>query len=351
MMTFRNGRLESLIYDHRLTKQIADLQEYRGRQTLYQKQEPEALQAMRQMAMIQSVESSNRIEGIFVSSARLPILIKEGAAPQNRSEAEVVGYREVLHTIHQHALDIRLNPNTILQLHRDLMRYVGSGGRWKTTDNVVEVVFPDGKKEVRFVPVPAWQTEMAMDELCDSFLRYRELNSVPELVLIAAFILDFLSIHPFPDENGRMARLLVLLLLYQSGYEVGRYISLERIVEDTKDRYYETLYLSSQGWHEGQHHLNPWLEYVLLMVQMAYQRFEERVQLDFTQKRGWKEDWIRAAVFKQHHRFTVADLEVWCPWASRAMLSRVLNKMSHEGVIVCEKRGRHAEWKVIQKSE
>lgn len=227
--------------------------------------------------MYQSIESSNRIEGVTVSSTRFEAIMRQGTEPQNPNEAEITGYRDVLLAIHQHHKDMEPTPNLILQLHRDMMKYTASGGRWKAADNYIEETLPTGERRIRFATVPAWQTPQAMADLCTAYHGAIRQGGAPDLVHIAAFVLDFLCVHPFADGNGRMSRLLTLLLLYRQGYTVGRYISLERIVEDTKDRYYDCLDASSSGWHEGHHNLLPWLEYFVPTVHEAYQRLEKAI--------------------------------------------------------------------------
>lgn len=319
--------------------------EYRGKQALFQRQVPQVLDTLRQHAVIQSIESSNRIEGITVSSRRFESIMQHATEPENRSEAEIAGYRDVLRTIHVHHAHMRLNPNLILQLHRDLMRYTGSGGKWKSVDNSIEETLPNGETRVRFQPVPAWQTPQVMEELCrrlDVMLDFAEL---PDALLVSTFVLDFLCIHPFPDGNGRMARLLTLLLLYQRGYIVGRYVSLERVIEDFKERYHESLYLSSIGWHEGKHNITPWTEYFLTMLLEAYHRFEERVgDMESTQRKGWKQDRIRQVISGFVADFTISDLEEKCPGISRPTITRVLNELGRQGVVECIQRGRNAKW-------
>lgn len=328
-----------------LTNQIA---EYRGKQALYQRQIPQVLDTLREHAVIQSTESSNRIEGIVVSTRRFDSLMRHATEPQTRSEAEIAGYRDVLKTIHEHHEHMRLTPSLILQLHRDLMKYTGAGGQWKINDNHIEEITSDGVRRIRFQAVPAWQTPAAIDNLCALFRRARERNEWPDVLLIAAFVLDFLCIHPFADGNGRMARLLTLLLLYQSGYIVGRYISLERVIEDTKEQYYDTLYRSSQGWHEGNHDLVAWFEYFLIMLLEAYHRFEQRVgDVEASQRRGWKKERIIQVVEGFVADFSIADVAELCPGISRPLITRVLNELSRQGVIECIQRGRHARWKRI----
>ncbi|MCL6577493.1 Fic family protein [Kyrpidia sp.] len=326
-----------------LTNRIA---EYRGKQALYQRQIPQVLDTLREYAVIQSTESSNRIEGIVVPTRRFTSIMRHASEPQTRSEAEIAGYRDVLRMIHEHHEHMRSTPNLILQLHRDMMKYADKGGQWKMADNYIEEVAPDGERRIRFQTVPAWQTPGAVEELCRLFLLELQRGEWPDVLLIAAFVLDFLCIHPFADGNERMARLLSLQLLYQSGYVVGRYISLERVIEDTKDQYYDTLYRSSQGWHEGEHDLTPWMEYFLTMLLEAYRRFEQRVgDTDAAKHRGWKKERIQNVVHGFVADFSISDVEELCPGISRSMVTRVLNELSRQGVIECIQKGRHARWK------
>jgi Fic family protein len=241
----------------------------------------------------------------------------------------------------------------IQQLHRDLMAYAGAsgGGKWKSADNVIEETVPSGDQRVRFVPTPAWKTPDAMESLCRKFEVSRDLGKLPDVILIAIFNLDFLCIHPFPDGNGRMARLLTLLLLYQGGYSVGRYVSLEKVIEETKEQYYDTLYQSSQGWHEGNQDVLPWVEYFLTVILRAYRRFEERIgDVEHTQKRGWKQRRVREVIQGFVADFRISDVEERCPGVSRATVTKMLSDLSKDGLIECVERGRNAKWvKVLPK--
>lgn len=345
MISFRDQNLEKLLLPNTTVQLLGRIHEFKGKQDLFKRQTPEVLDALQKVAMIQSAESSNRIEGIIVSDKRIASLIQDRAEPRNRSEAEVVGYRDVLETIHTSAEFMSLSPSLVLQLHRDLMQVATAmGGRWKTSDNEIRETLPDGKQQVRFVPVPAWKTEDAMTELIASFKEKRDLGYVDELILIGTFVLDFLCIHPFMDGNGRMVRLLTLLLLYQSGYEAGRYISLEKLIEETKERYYETLYLSSQDWHEGKHDLLPWLEYFLTILLKSYQRFEERVGVITEKRKGQKRERVENVIERMVGDFTIFDVEERCPGISRPTISRVLHELSRQGAIRCIERGRNARW-------
>jgi Fic family protein len=232
MLSFEEGFIESQQLNQRLLQTIRLLGEYKGKQELFKQQAPQVLGTLRQAAVIQSTESSNRIEGITVPLERIKKLVTEKTTPRDRSEQEIAGYRDVLTTIHTSYTHIPFSTGVILQLHRDLYQFaVNTGGRWKTVDNEISATYPDGTKVVRFQPTPAYGTPAAMERLQERFNRLWESGEIEPLLLIPTYILDFLCIHPFLDGNGRMARLLTLLLLYKAGYEVGRFISLERIVE------------------------------------------------------------------------------------------------------------------------
>lgn len=218
------------------------------------------------------------------------------------------------------------------------------GGNWKATDNVIEETFPDGTKQVRFCPVKPHLVPELMEDLCVKYNGYRNREEVDDLLLIFCFVLDFLCIHPFSDGNGRMARLLALLLLYQAGFEVGRFISLERIIEQSKETYYDTLFKSSQGWHEREHDPIPWIEYSLGVLLAAYKEFEERVNLAENQ-RGTKTALIKDAIMRFRGDFTIQDIEQVCPNVSRPTIYRVLEALKSEGIVDCIVPGRHARWK------
>ena len=340
------GVLSRQRIDHGLVQSVRLIGEFRGKQALFKQQSPQVLEALRSTAIIQSTESSNRIEGVVAPLNRIRDLVAHRTTPANRSEQEIAGYRDVLNTIHAHPEDIRLTPDVVLQLHRDLFQFVpGGGGRWKSTDNDIVEHRPDGTTAVRFTPVPAHLVVDAMGRLHAEFTALRDAGTVEPLLLIPAYVLDFLCIHPFTDGNGRIARLLSLLLLYQAGYEVGRYISLETAIEGTKEGYYDALQASSQGWHEGQHSLVPWWEYFVgVMLLRAYRELETRVG-STTARRGAKRDMIRDVVHRLPIEFRYADLERALPAVSRPTIARALRELSAEGVVRCLGRGRDATWK------
>lgn len=261
-------------------RQLAILHEYKGKQDLYVSAKSDTLSALLNIAKIQSTRSSNRIEGIYTSDERIHALVMEKAEPQSRSEEEIAGYREVLTTIHENYEYIPIRPNNILQLHRDLYSYGGKeiGGRFKNTDNIIAETDSEGKEHIRFTPMPAFQTPEAMEDLCCAFDEAIDEGKHDALLLIPMFVLDFLSIHPFNDGNGRMSRLLTLLLLYRSGYIVGKYISIEMLIEKSKETYYDALKSSSIDWHDSQNSYLPFVSYYLGIFIKAYQEFQDRVE-------------------------------------------------------------------------
>ncbi|MDB4951371.1 MAG: hypothetical protein JWM27_4020 [Gemmatimonadetes bacterium] len=328
---------------------IRELGEYKGKQELYKEQAPQVLRTLREAAVIHSTESSNRIEGVIASRERIRELVEHRTEPRNRSEQEIAGYRDVLQTIHASHPHVALGTGVVLQFHRDLYQFLpGYGGRWKMAPNEITETRADGTHAVRFRTVPPFQTADAMKRLHERFALEWERGEVDPLLLIPAYVLDFLCIHPFLDGNGRMARLLTLLLLYKAGYEVGRYVSLETAVEGTKDGYYDTLHKSSQGWHEGEHSLLPWWEYFCgVMLRTAYREFEGRVGA-VTGARGAKREMLLDAVERLPAQFRFADLERACLGISRPTINRVLAELRKGGRIALVKEGRDATWQKVE---
>ncbi|WP_341684864.1 Fic family protein [Limnohabitans sp.] len=332
-------------------QQLATLRalgEYRGKQQLFVAQSPEVLGGLQQVAVVESTESSNRLEGVVVAAHRLKSLVLKNATPQSRSEQEVAGYCDALGLIHESGEQMPFSEGTVLQLHSMLYRYMPQpGGHWKATNNDIIERHPDGTSRIRFRPVAAHLTPMAMADLMARYRLALDQHMADPLVLVPLTILDFLCIHPFPDGNGRMARLLTLQLLYHFDYAVGRFISLERIFEETKESYYETLEASSQGWHEGEHNIAPWLDYFWGALLRAYKEFEERVGT-IERGRGTKGDRVRAEILKRQLPFSITDIEEACPGISRDTVRLVLRAMKAEGLIAPMGKGRSAKWAQVQ---
>lgn len=313
---------------------VSAIHESKGKQELYIEADSDILSALLDVAKIQSTKASNKIEGIYTSDERLEALVMEKSEPRNRSEEEIAGYREVLATIHESYEYVTVRSNTILQLHRDLYSYSGSviGGTFKNTDNIISETGKDGIQRVRFAPVPAFQTQDAMEQLCTEFNNALAQGKHDPLILIPMFVLDFLCIHPFNDGNGRMSRLLTLLLLYRAGYIVGKYISVEMLIERTKDTYYEALQNSSIGWHENTSDYNSFVRYMLGVIVKAYNEFEDRVA-HLKYRKQPKEDRLRAIFDKSLGKLTKSDLLKACPDISMITIERALSQLLAQGYI------------------
>lgn len=334
MHTFDYKKLPEKLLTPTIVNQLSLLHEFRGKQDLYISAKSDTLSALLDIAKIQSTKASNGIEGIFTSDDRLQALVMDKAEPRSRSEEEIAGYREVLTTIHESYEYIPLRPNNVLQLHRDLYSYGGKeiGGRFKNIDNVIAEVDKDGNEHVRFTPTPAFQTPDAIDVLCRSFNEALDDGKYDALLLIPMFVLDFLCIHPFNDGNGRMSRLLTLLLLYRSNYIVGKYISIEMLIEKSKETYYEALKQSSADWHIGENNYLPFISYYLGIFVKAYQEFQDRVE-HLHGKTLSKAERIRAVFSKRIGKITKSDIATLCPDISLTTIERTLKEMLDNGEI------------------
>lgn len=313
---------------------VGAIREYKGKQELYLNARADALNALMEVAKIQSTTSSNRIEGIATSDARMRELMSQKTVPRNRNEQEIAGYRDVLSTIHESHDFISVTPNVLLQLHRDLYskQPQGTGGHWKLNDNVIEETEAGGKTFVRFRPASAVEAPMAMESLCENYRRATDAGTFDSLLLIPLFIFDFLCVHPFHDGNGRMSRLLTLLLLYRSGFAVGKYISLEMLIENSKTEYCEALRTSSENWHENENDVKPFVEYILGIVLKAYRELESRVE-GLVNARMSKSDRIRAVFSSTLGKITKKDILLKCPDISMSMVELTLKALLDDGSI------------------
>jgi Fic family protein len=344
--SFRDHRLRDLTLPTSTAWLLTDIAEAKGRQELYTRQSPQILRALRDTAIIQSAESSNRIEGVTVDRDRLRPLILGNARPRDRSEEEVIGYRRALNEIHAKAAGIPINAATLKHLHALCQHGSGDAGQFKRVDNDIIQLVPGQSPKIRFKCVPARQTPAAVDELCLLYHHTLDQEHVPPLIAAAALVLDFTCIHPFRDGNGRVSRLLTLLALYQHGYEVGRYISLERLTEESKEDYYEALQRSSQRWHEGKHDPTPWLNFFLAIIRRACAEFEQRAG-QIKSPRGAKTALVLDAIQRQPGEFSVADLQKECPGVSLDMIRHLLDRLRKEKKVKCLGTGRNARWQNI----
>lgn len=323
---------------------LADLGEAKGRQDLFTGQSPQRLKSLREHALIESAVSSNRIEGVEIAPSRFRPVVLGKPALRDRNEEEVRGYRDALKRIHESASTLSVTEPVILELHRLSRGGIGDAGRYRRKDLDIVETEADGRSRVRFRAVPGHGVRKAMRELVSSWQESVEQARLHPLLLLAAFNLDFLCVHPFRDGNGRVSRLLLLLQTYHFGFEVGRYVSLERIIEQNKERYYETLEQSSRGWHEGRHDPWPYVGYLLYVLKTAYREFEDRLERSRA-ARGEKSELVRNAIQRIPGDFSVAELQRECPGVSLDLIRHVLKALRREGAVECLGRGRGARWR------
>lgn len=324
---------------------LAQIHEFKGEQTLFIEAQKDTLTQLVKIARIQSTEASNKIEGIYTSDERLKALVQDSTRPRTRNEREIAGYRDVLNTIHESYDYIPLKPSMILQLHRDLFKFEGYdiGGKYKAADNIIEEEDDKGNKFVRFQPMPAWETPEAMDILCDAFDTALATEQIDPLLLIPMFVLDFLCVHPFNDGNGRMSRLLTLLLMHRSGYIVGKYISIEKLIEKTKEEYYESLQQSSFGWYEEQNDYEPFVHYMLGIIVAAYREFSSRVKLLTTEKMS-KPERVKEIIRGTVGTITKSEILERCPDISQMTVQRALAALLETEQIVKIGGGRYTKY-------
>lgn len=323
---------------------LTSIHEYKGEQNLFIESNSDKLVELLEIAKIQSTEASNKIEGIITTDDRLKKLVMDKTMPKSRSEKEIAGYRDVLNTIHESYEYIPINANYILQLHGDLYKYNGMsfGGKFKSSDNIIAEVDSSGNQKIRFQPIEAWATPEAMLNICNAYNDALN-DGIDPLILMPMFILDFLCIHPFNDGNGRMSRLLTLLLLYKSGYIVGKYISIEKLIEKSKDTYYEQLQASSYEWHDNKNDYEPFVEYYLGVVIAAYKEFSGRVQTLIESGMN-KPERIREVIRKHIGKITKSQIMEKCPDISDTTVQRTLTELLKNNEIIKLSGGRYTSY-------
>ncbi len=325
---------------------LGSCMEARGKQDLWLKQKPEVLNVLREQAIIQSVESSNRIEGVTIPADRLRPVVLGKVKPRDRSEEELAGYKQALDWIFMRKREVSVKPAVIQRLHAMAQGgFSGDAGDWKRRDNEIIEILPNGERKIRFVPTSAKDTAKTMDALCRNYREACNDQRIPPLLIIATFMFDLLCIHPFRDGNGRISRLATTLLLQTHGFQVARYISLERLIEQSKEDYYGVLAECSQGWHEGNNDLIPWWNYFLSVLHRAYREFEQQVEL--RSARPAKSDLVRQTILAQVEPFTLGDLAAQLPSASTQLIKKVLAEHKKQGKVRLIGRGRGARWEIV----
>ena len=340
MRSFNYSNLINRSWDNEILGLVAQIHEYKGRQELYLKQQPAQLDRLVELVIVQSTEASNEIEGIRTTNTRLKQLCADKTTPHNRDEKEILGYRDVLNTIHENYEYIPIRRNYILQLHRDLYKYSEKsiGGSFKNTQNYISATDVDGNSYVLFTPLAPFETPEAIDKICESYNRIIDTQEVDPLILIPTFIHDFLCIHPFSDGNGRMSRLLTTLLLYRSKYFIGKYISLESKIAKNKELYYDSLSKCQEGWYESNEDPSPFIKYLLQTILAAYRDFEERITLISGKTASY--DIVRRATMNKLGKIIKADIMELCPTIGRASVENALKKLVEEGVLIRHGSGR-----------
>ena len=336
----------SIISNSNIINLISKIHEYKGKQSYLLDTKKDTLETLLKVAKIQSTSSSNKIEGIYTTDKRINEIVNQKLEPKNRNEEEIAGYRDVLTLIHENYNFIDVNKNTILQLHRDLYKYTGYsyGGKFKNSQNYIEEENEKGEKKIRFTPLSPVETPIAIEELCKNYNELVNNETCDLLVLIPIFILDFVSIHPFNDGNGRMSRLLTLLLLYKANYMVGKYISIEKIIEETKESYYDTLEKSSVSWHNNENDYSYFVEYYLGIILNAYKEFDSRINIVENKKITAYDRII--GIFKDNIiPIDKAFITNKCPNLSETTIERTLNKLLKEDKIVKISGGRYTKYK------
>ena len=340
MRTFNYSLIKDNKWDSELLGLIAAIYKEAGKQEMYLKQKPQELEKLVEIAKIQSTEASNAIEGIVTTNTRIRQLMEEKTTPRNRDEKEIAGYRDVLGIIHESFDAIPITQNYILQLHKILFSHLGNpaAGKTKTVQNYISASFPDGHTETLFIPLAPYETPEALDRICEEYNRVIGNAELEPLIAIPVFIHDFLCIHPFNDGNGRMSRLLTTLLLYRSGFYVGKYISLEAKIAKHKDLYYDALSASQNGWHEGSDDPVPFIKYLLGTILAAYRDFEDRFALVEVKRSAL--DMVRLAAQYKIGRFTKQDIRELCPSLSISSIEGSLRKLVDNGEIKREGNGK-----------
>lgn len=341
MRTFNYSQIKEQKWDSELLGYIAAIYKEAGKQELYLKQRPEELEKLVEIAKIQSTEASNAIEGIVTTSTRIRQLVEEKTTPRNRNEQEIAGYRDVLGIIHESFDAIPITQNYILQLHKTLYSHMNNpiAGRTKNVQNYISATYPDGHTETLFTPLSPFETPDALDRICGEYNRVIGNMELEPLIAIPVFVHDFLCIHPFNDGNGRMSRLLTTLLLYRSGFYVGKYISLEAKIAQHKDLYYDALAASQIGWHEGMDDPVPFIKYLLSTILAAYRDFEDRFALVETKRSALET--VRLAAQNKIGRFTKQDIRELCPSLSLSSVEGSLRKLVEDRELKREGKGKN----------
>lgn len=341
MIVFNYSKYKDVTWDNEILGYISQIHEYKGKLSNIELKNEAKINKLVEIAKIQSTEASNKIEGIVTTATRLKQICENKTTPKNRDEKEILGYRDVLKTIHENNEFIPIKSSYILQLHGNLYKYSEKsiGGKFKNVQNYISETRADGSSFVRFQPLEPYETPDAVDRLCEEYNIAVSKEDIDPLILIPVFVLDFLCIHPFNDGNGRMSRLLTLLLMYKQHYNVGKYISIEKIIEETKGEYYDALQKSSINWTEGTNNPTKFIKYMLSVILKSYRDFETKARILF-EKKSKALTQVQETIKTKVGKFTKADILALCPTISETTIERCIKKLSDKGMIQ-----KHGEYK------
>ncbi|MCL2057711.1 MAG: Fic family protein [Oscillospiraceae bacterium] len=333
MKQFDYSFLEKGLLPASLVNVVGAIADLRARESRLKEQYPDVFTRLESIAKVQSVIGSNAIEGIVTSDQRVNEIVNQNSAPQNHNEAEIAGYRDALNLIHENHDSLDIRERDILRLHEIMLSYAPvGGGAYKLNDNVIIEVDAAGQRRVRFAPTPANETASAMEQLILAYMDARSNYNINQLLLIPCFILDFLCIHPFADGNGRVSRLLSLLLLYKNNYQAGKYISFEEQINKGKWEYYEALRLSSDGWHHNANSYIPFIKNFAATLLYCYKELDKRFGVVHAKKLS-KRERVEATVLNSLLPISKQEISYILPDVSPTTVEAALAAMVRNGEV------------------
>ena len=344
MRYFDYSFLEKGMLPAGLVNIVSAIAQLRERESERKENYPEEFTRLESIAKVQSVKGSNAIEGIVTSEQRINEIVNQNSAPLNHNEAEIAGYRDALSLIHDGFETLDVRERDILRLHEIMLSYAPvNGGQYKQADNVIMEIGADGARRVRFAPVPAGETPEAMEQLILAYMDARSNYNINQLLLIPCFILDFLCVHPFADGNGRMSRLLSLLLLYKNGFDAGKYISFEEQINKQKTMYYEALRVSSDGWHDNDNSYFPFIENFITTLLFCYKELDKRFAV-VNAKKVTKRRRVEATVLNSLLPISKQEICYILPDVSPTTVEAVLSGMIKMGLVDKVGTGRSTKY-------
>ena len=322
------------------------LYDLRARDQMRRSSNSSVFQNLRKSAIVESVESSNAIEGIVTTGARIREIVQNNAAPHTHDEHEIFGYKNALQEIYDDDFSEDLSEELVCHFHRLLLEATSpeEAGVYKKENNWIQERSPEGRISVRFIPTKAKDTREAMEQWVLAYHEARQESGISKLFLVGCVIVDFLCIHPFTDGNGRVSRILTTMLLQQNGFDIGRYISLERKINEYKAGYYDALKQASEGWHENKNDYTPFMIFLSQILYACYKDLDMKFIRNSTSQIP-KSKQVEALLLQTFVPVSKEEILHRLPDISVTTVERVLGRMVKEGTI--EKIGtyRNARYK------